>query len=194
MFYELKIEDHIRIPPEQLEKPVEEAITAMVKEKYEGFISSELGIVIDISNVENFEEGILIPGDGAVYRRTVFNLITFQPELHEVLYGRVKDIADFGVFMNIGPIEGMIHISQSMDDFVSFSKDKTLLGRDTKRSLRVGDNCKARVIAVSFKDLSNPKIGLTMRQGYLGKIEWIDEDATKKEGKSSASGSKSKKE
>ena len=33
---------------------------------------------------------------------------------------------------------------------------------------------KARLIAVSFKDVSNPKLGLTMRQEFLGKLEWID--------------------
>ena len=35
-------------------------------------------------------------------------------------------------------------------------------------------------IAVSFKDPANPKIGLTMRQAHLGKIEWIQEENTKK--------------
>ena len=82
--------------------------------------------------------------------------------------------------MNIGPIEGMIHISQTMDDFVSFSKDKVLVGKENKRTLKVGDKCKARIIAVSFKDLSNPKLGLTMRQPYLGKTEWVDEENEKK--------------
>jgi DNA-directed RNA polymerase subunit E'/Rpb7 len=43
--------------------------------------------------------------------------------------------------------------------------------------LKVGDICKARIIAVSYKDLSNPKIGLTMRQIGLGKDEWNIEPA-----------------
>ena len=69
----------------------------------------------------------------------------------------------------------MIHVSQTMDDFVSFSKDKVLLGKETKRTLRTNDLCKARVIAVSFKDVTNPKLGLTMRQPYLGKLDWFKE-------------------
>jgi DNA-directed RNA polymerase subunit E' len=88
--------------------------------------------------------------------------------------GKIKDIADFGAFLTLGPIDGMIHISQTMDDFVSFSKEKSLSGRDTKQNLRMGDHCRARVIAVSFKDVTNPKIGLTMRQAGLGKLEWIE--------------------
>ena len=66
-----------------------------------------------------------------------------------------------------------------MNDFVSFSKDKALQGKDTKRVLKVGDKCYGRVVAVSFKDITNPKIGLTMRQPGLGKFEWVSEDLKK---------------
>jgi DNA-directed RNA polymerase subunit E' len=110
-------------------------------------------------------------------------LLTFKPELHEVVVGKIKDIADFGAFINIGPIEGMIHISQTMDDFVSFSKDKTLTGKESKKSLKVGDVCRARIIAVSFKDPTNPKLGLTMRQQGLGKLDWIEEENQVDDGK-----------
>ena len=73
----------------------------------------------------------------------------------------------------------MIHISQTMEDYVSFSKTNALLGKTTKRSLKPGDLCVARIIALSHKG-NDPKIGLTMRQPGLGKIEWIKEDSTKK--------------
>jgi DNA-directed RNA polymerase subunit E' len=59
-----------------------------------------------------------------------------------------------------------------MDDFVSFSKDKVLSGKESKRTIRVGDLCRAKIVAVSFKDITNPKIGLTMRQYGLGKPDW----------------------
>ena len=74
----------------------------------------------------------------------------------------------------------MIHISQTMDDFVSFSKDKSLTGKETKRVLKVNDLCRARIIAVSFKDMLNPKLGLTMRQQGLGRIDWVKEDIEEK--------------
>ena len=140
--------------------------------------------MIDVSNVNKIAEGIIIPGDGASYFETQFELLTFRPELQEVVLGKIKDIADFGAFINLGPIEGMIHVSQTMDDFVSFSKDKVLAGKESKRTLRVGDRCRARIIAVSYKDITNPKLGLTMRQQGLGKLEWLEEDLKPKESKS----------
>jgi len=39
--------------------------------------------------------------------------------------------------------------------------------------------CIARIVAISHKG-DEPKIGLTMRQPGLGKIEWITEDAIRK--------------
>ena len=68
----------------------------------------------------------------------------------------------------------MVHISQAMDDFVSFSKAGSLTGKQSNRSLKTGDYVRARIVAISFKDPRNPKIGLTMRQPYLGKKEWIE--------------------
>lgn len=180
MFYKLKLKDHIRVPPKLFGTDVEQSVTIAIKKTYNNFISQELGIVIDVLGIGHINEGIIVPGDGATYYETEFELLSFKPELHEVVMGRVRDITDFGVFMSIGPIDGMIHISQAMDDFVSFSKDKVLAGKESGRTLKLGDQCKAKVIAVSFKDPSNPKIGLTMRQPTLGRLDWVKEDTEKK--------------
>ena len=175
MFYRTTLKSHIRVPPELLGNEVKTAITLQLKKQFEGYISREVGSVVEVSNVLEIGEGVIIPGDGAPYYETSFEIITFKPELQEVVWGMVKDIAEFGVFLNIGPMDGMVHVSQAMDDFVSLGKEKLLTGRDSKRTLKVGDLCKGRVIAVSFKDISNPKIGITMRQQGLGKPEWDQE-------------------
>ena len=183
MFYRVEVKDHIRVAPRLFAFDVNEAVLKAVKQKYDGMIDANLGVVIDVAKVKEIGEGVIIPGDGASYYDTTFELLTFQPELQELCTGKIKDIADFGAFITLGPIDGMIHISQTMDDFVSFAKDKTLSGRDSKRSLKVGDTCRARVIAVSFKDVTNPKIGLTMRQPGLGKLEWIAAEEAPSEAK-----------
>ena len=184
MYYKVEVKDRVRVPPDMFGLPLNEAVTKRIKKQFNGFISKELGIVIDIAQVKDVGEGVIIPGDGAAYYDTAFELLAFKPEMQEVVVGKIRDIADFGAFMEIGPIEGMIHISQTMDDFVSYSKDKVLLGKESKKSLKSGDVCKAKIIAVSFKDPMNPKIGLTMRQPGLGKLEWIEAEETAKEQKS----------
>ncbi len=174
MFYESEIKSHIRVPPNIFSGDTKDAIAKRLNEQFEGFISKDLGIVIFVSEIINIGEGVIIPGDGAAYYETVFRVFTFKPEVNELVYGKIRDITDFGAFMDLGGTEGMVHISQSMDDFVSFSKDKVLQGKKTGQSIKVGDKCRARIIAVSYKDLNNPKIGLTMRQEGLGKLEWLE--------------------
>ena len=176
MFYKVKVKDYIRVPPHMFNVTKKEAVLANVKSTYENYTSKELGFVINVIRVEDVKEGVIVPGDGAGFYETEFELLTFKPEMNELVYGKIRDITDFGAFMDIGGVEGMVHISQSMDDFVSFSKEKVLQGKKTGRSVKVGDKCKARIIAVSYKDLNNPKIGLTMRQEGLGKLEWVEED------------------
>ncbi|MAG16247.1 DNA-directed RNA polymerase [Candidatus Woesearchaeota archaeon] len=181
MFYRVQVEDHVRVPPTSFNLPKEEAIISMLEKQFEGFISKDLGIVISVSQLLNVHEGVIIPDDGAAFYKCTFELLTLKPELQEIVSGKVRDIADFGAFLNIGAIDGMIHISQTMDDFVSFSKEKVLVGKASTRSLKVGDLCRARIIAISYKDVANPKLGLTMRQPGLGKLEWLTEDEKPKE-------------
>ena len=172
MFYEVRAKTTVRVSPQFLSGDTEESIMKELNNQLEGYISQEAGFVIGVSDLINVGEGVLIPGDGASYHETEFHFLTFLPELQEVVLGKVSDITNFGVFMNIGALDAMIHISQTMDDFVSMSKTKTLAGKQTKQVLKVGDRCRGRIIAVSYKDISNPKIGLTMRQQGLGNVNW----------------------
>ena len=183
MFYSVKVKDHIRVPPSMFNRPEQEAVLANVKSTYENYISKDLGFVINVINVGKIKEGVIVPGDGAGFYETEFELLVYKPELNELVYGKIRDITDFGAFMDLGGTEGMVHISQSMDDFVSFSKEKVLQGKKNNQSIKVGDRCQARIIAVSYKDINRPKIGLTMRQEGLGKIEWLEQQKVEKETK-----------
>ena len=183
MYYKTKIHDYIRVPPASFNEDINISITLEIKKKYNGYISQELGFVIDVSKIDKVGKGIILPGDGSAHYQVEFTLIIYKPDLQEIVLGKITNVADFGAFLNIGPVEGMIHISQTMNDFVSFGKDGVLLGKNSKRSLKVGDICRARIIAVSYKDLSNPKIGLTMRQTGLGREDWAEEPVAEKETK-----------
>ena len=176
MYYKIELKDRIRVPPDLFNLEVKDSVIQSIKKKYSGYISKDLGIVIDVSNVKETGDGIIIPGDGSSYYEAVFDILTFKPELQEVILGKIRDIVDFGAFITLGPIDGMIHVSQTMDDFVSFSKEKTLSGKEGKKTLKINDVCRARIIAVSFKDPLNPKLGLTMRQQGLGRLDWIEEE------------------
>jgi len=180
MFYLLEVEDHIRVDPKHFGLPTKEAIEKQLNESYVNKVTKELGFVISVVSVDSVDDGVIIPGDGAAFYRSVFKLIVWKPELQELVYGTITDIATFGAFIQVGSAQAMIHISQTMEDYVSLTKSGTLSGKNTKRTLSKGDNCVARIVAISWKS-GEPKIGLTMRQPGLGKIEWLKEEKKKKE-------------
>lgn len=178
MFYLVEVEDHVRVTPEKFGMPTADAVKEQLMDTYSNFQDKDLGTVLSVLEVLKVEEGIIIPGDGAAYYKSLFKLIVFKPELQEMVYGTIEEIANFGAFINLGVIHGMIHISQTMDDYVSFSKTGSLAGKDGKKTLNIGDTCIARIVAISYKD-EEPKIGLTMRQPGLGKLEWVQAEKEK---------------
>ncbi|MDH5793163.1 MAG: DNA-directed RNA polymerase [Candidatus Bathyarchaeota archaeon] len=181
MFKLITLEDTIRIPPETFGNPLEAVGHQQVKAKYEGIVDEELGYVIAVINVEVNPIGKIIPGDGATYHKVTFSLLTFYPKVQEVLEGEVVEIADFGAFVRIGPIDALLHVSQLMDDFISYDeKQGVLLGKETKRKLTSGDQVRVRITAVSLgRAGSSGKIGVTARQPFLGKLEWIEREVQK---------------
>jgi len=175
MFKLITLQDTIRIPPETFGNPLEAVGREQVKTKYEGVVDEELGYVIAVTGVEVSPTGKIIPGDGATYHKVNFSLLTFYPIIQEIVEGDVVEIADFGAFVRIGPVDALLHVSQLMDDFISYDeKQGVLLGKETKRKLSSGDQVRVRITAVSLgRAGSSGKIGVTARQPFLGKLEWL---------------------
>jgi len=181
MFKLITMQDTIRIPPETFGSPIEKVGREQVKTKYEGIVDEELGYVIAVTSVEVSPIGKIIPGDGATYHKVTFSLLTFYPVIQEIVEGDVVEIADFGAFVRIGPVDALLHVSQLMDDYISYDeKQGVLLGKETKRKLTSGDQVRVRITAVSLgRAGSSGKIGVTARQPFLGKLEWIKQDTSK---------------
>jgi len=144
-------------------------------------VDEELGYVIAVADVKVSPVGKIIPGDGAAYHKVSFSLLTFYPKIQEVMEGEVVEIADFGAFVRIGPIDALLHVSQLMDDFISYDeKQGVLIGKETRRKLTSGDQIRVRITAVSLgKAGGSGKIGVTARQPFLGKLQWIKQEVQK---------------
>jgi len=184
MFKLITLEDTIRIPPEKFGQPIETVGYEQLKSKYEGMVDEELGYVIAVTEIQVNPVGKIMPGDGATYHKTVFSLLTFFPKIQEIVEGEVVEIADFGAFVRVGPIDALLHVSQLLDDYISYDeKQGVLMGKETKRKLATGDPVRVRITAVSLgRGGGSGKVGVTARQPFLGKLEWIKHDIEKLKG------------
>jgi DNA-directed RNA polymerase subunit E' len=184
MYKKMRLADTVRIAPEHLGDDVTEAVKIALINKLEGQIDKTIGAIVAVIDVVEVGEGHILAGDGAVYYDTIFNSITFKPELQEIIEGSIVEIVEFGAFVGIGPMDGLVHVSQLTDEYISFdSKNSRLVTKESNRSLSEGDHVRTRIVAVSINEQEprESKIGLTMRQPSLGRIEWIQEDIQNKE-------------
>ncbi|MGC9133129.1 MAG: DNA-directed RNA polymerase [Nanopusillaceae archaeon] len=180
MFYEIQLTDVVRIPPTELKGDVKDMIEKTLVNTYIGTSSKDYGIIVTIKSVDEISDGIMIFEDGGVYYKVKFTVISYIPLISEITYGIVSSIADFGAFINIGPIDGLVHISQVMDDDVSVSGKEALIGKNSRRILKVNDMVITRIITVSYKGISSLRVALTMKQPGLGKLEWLEQKTKSK--------------
>ena len=184
MYKKMRLADTVRIAPEMLGQPLEEAVMLALQDKLEGLVDKKIGAMVAIKNVIEVGEGHILAGDAGVYYDAVFDALTFMPEMQEIIEGSVLEVVDFGIFVGLGPLDGLVHVSQLTDEFVSYDeKNSRLITKESGKSITVGDQVRARIVAVSLNEREprDSKIGLTMRQHALGKLEWIEELRKEKE-------------
>jgi DNA-directed RNA polymerase subunit E' len=191
MYTIVELEDEIKVAPSKFELGREEAVKASLMERWDGVIDKRLGVVLVVTEVKNTGDGRIHAGDGSIHYPVLFEVLSYKPNQHEIIEGEIIDVTEFGVFLRLGPVDGMIHVSQLMDDFVSYDrKNSIFMGKETKQRMKEGDVVRGRIISVSVSG-GDYKIGLTARQPNLGSLEWLKESKSKSKG---GSGKQAKKE
>jgi len=175
MYYVAEVRDTIRVIPKRFGEDLEEVVLEICRETFEGTISKELGLTIVVVDLLEIGPGRLVPGDGAAFYDVIFSTLNYLPEDREFILGDVVEVTDFGVFLRLGCVDALCHVSQVADDYYSYSsKQGALLGRESGKTISVGDRVRARIIAVTIGK-SQIRIGVTMRQAGLGVESWVEE-------------------
>ena len=175
MYYVAEVRDTIRVIPKRFGEDLEEVVIQICRETFEGTITRDLGLTIVVIDLLEIGPGKLVPGDGAAFYDVIFTTLNYLPEDREFIIGDVVEVTDFGVFLRLGCVDALCHVSQVADDFYSYSsKQGALVGRESGKSISVGDRVRARIIAVTIGK-SQIRVGVTMRQAGLGVESWVDE-------------------
>jgi len=178
MYYLDHRRDVVRIPPARLGPELTGVLVELAQQQFEGKLVDGQNLAVTIRDVKPLGEGHIIHGDGGVYQEVEYEALVFRPEIQEIVEGSVVEIRKFGAFVRFGPLDGLLHVSQIMDDRVNIDEhNQRLVGVETKRDLKVGYKVRARVVSLSLSEISprDSRIGLTMRQPALGRFEWITE-------------------
>lgn len=177
MYYVYSIKDTFKMPPEYFDKDIEKVATELLKKKFEGTIEKALGVVVAVYDISSISDGTIFAGDPSTHHNVEFKMLTYMPHIEEVVAGEVTELAEFGAFIRIGPIDGLVHVSQITNDFLSFDrKIPAFVSKRSGRTLKKGDMVFAKISTVSMKtSVKDSKIALTMKPEGLGRPEWINE-------------------
>ncbi|MGA3020938.1 MAG: DNA-directed RNA polymerase [Candidatus Micrarchaeales archaeon] len=178
MYYLYTVKDSVSVPPKYIGEDVEKATTEILREKYERTLDKDFGIVLVVHNVRDVSDGYILPADPNIHHDVTFDLLTFKLDVDEVVVGEVSELADFGLFVRLGPVDGLVHLSQITSDFITYDrKAGVFISRNTKRTVKKGDSVYAKVSTISIRNtIQDVKIALTMRPEGFGKAEWIKEE------------------
>jgi DNA-directed RNA polymerase subunit E' len=184
MYKRVRLRDTVEVPPRHLADVSPELVRRLLQDKLEGRMDEGVGSVVSVTEVHDIGDGAVLPNRPGVYYEAAFDAVTFDPEMQEVVDGEVVEVVNFGAFVGIGPVDGLLHVSQISDEYLAYDEDnQQLASRDSNRTLGVGDSVRARIVTKSI-DERNPrdsKIGLTAKQPGLGKHGWLEEDRQRRE-------------
>ncbi|MFB6217902.1 MAG: DNA-directed RNA polymerase [Halobacteriaceae archaeon] len=179
MYKRVTLKDTVEVPPEHLADVTPERIKRLLREKLEGRMDEEVGSVVTVTEVHDIGQGAVLPNRPGVYYEAEFDALTFDPEMQEVVDGEIVEVVEFGAFVGIGPVDGLLHVSQISDEYLAYDgENQQLASRESDRDIGTGDAVRARIVTKSI-DERNPrdsKIGLTASQPGLGKLGWLREE------------------
>lgn len=133
---------------------------------FEGYKGQTLSFkIVELDKEKNrliLSHRAVVEEEKASHKKQVIN----QIHAGDVLDGKVQRIAAFGAFIDLGGIDGLVHISQVSHEHVS----------DVNEVLSVGQDVKVKVLSV---DPANERISLSIKDTLPGPWSNIEERAAK---------------
>jgi len=189
MYKRVTLRDTVEVPPEYLADVSPDLVKKLLQDKLEGRVDEDVGSVVSVIEVHDIGQGAVLPNEPGVYYEAEFDALTFDPQMQEVIDGEIVEVVNFGAFVGIGPVDGLLHVSQISDEYLAYDEEnQQLASRESNQTLGVGDAVRARIVTKSI-DERNPrdsKIGLTAKQVGLGKHGWLETEREKRQAQAEA--------
>ncbi len=146
------------LPVSQLSSKNYPRVSANEKDQIIGKLSKLVGMELNVKVIDvNRKDNKLIVSEKEAFKDEIMSLLAGL-EVGQIVDCVVTGLVDFGVFVNIDGIEGLIHISELAWDRIE----------NPSKVVKVGDKVKAKIIAID-----QDKLSLSIKQ--LSEDPWVEE-------------------
>ncbi|HDI06658.1 MAG TPA: DNA-directed RNA polymerase [Candidatus Aenigmarchaeota archaeon] len=181
MFYLLDIEEKVGVEAQKLKKNIQESIEEKLEDLH---LKEENGVFLGVVEIKKIgETGEILPEKPYIYFNVAYTCLFFQPVQNEIVEGYVTEVAEFGPFVRIGPIDALVHISQITKEKLTYNPEQDIItSKDSKIIIKKGDFVIAMVANSSISE-ERIRVNLTMKQEGLGLIKLLKKSKKKEKKK-----------
>lgn len=116
MFFLSELEHKLRLPPQLLDLPLEDAIKGQLESIFLDKVIAKLGLCISVYDIKSIDGGFVLPVEGAPTYTVVFRMIMFRPYVGEVIAAKLKDSNSKGLQLSLGFFDDIYIPSYALPD------------------------------------------------------------------------------
>ena len=181
MFYLVDVQEKVGIEAQNLKKDIKACAEERLEEMHS---KEENGVFLGVVEIKNIgETGKILPEKPYIYFDIEYTSLFFQPAQNEIVDGIITEIAEFGPFVRLGPIEAFIHISQITKEKLTYNPEQDIITtKDGKFVVKRDEKVRA-LVANSAISEDKVRVNLTMKQDGLGLISMLEKEKKTKKAK-----------
>lgn len=178
MFYLIDVREKVGVEAQRLKEDIKQSISESIEARH---AREENGFFLGVTEIKKIgESGDILPERPEIYFDVDYVALFFQPLQGEIIFGTVADVAEFGPFVRIGPLDALAHISQITAEKMTYNPQQDVIAnKDGKMTIQTGDSLIA-MVANSAISKERMRVNLTMKQDGLGLLKWLTKEKKKK--------------
>lgn len=165
------MKEKVGLEAQRIGKNINEGIIEKLEEVHS---KEQNGIFLGVTEILTVgETGEILPEKPYVYFDIEYTGLFFQPLQNEVVEGFVTEVAEFGPFVRIGPVDALVHISQITDEKLTYNPEQDIItSKDSKIIIKKNEPVRA-IVANSSISEERMRINLSMKQDGLGLLSLL---------------------
>lgn len=181
MFYLVDVREKVGVEAQRIKANIQESIEEKLEELH---LREDNGVFLGVTEIKKIgESGEILPEKPLIFFDVEYSALFFQPSVNEVIDGYVTEVAEFGPFVRIGPVDALIHISQVTKEKLAYNPEQDVIAsKDSKIIIKKDEAVRAAVVNSTISD-ERMRINLTMMKDGLGLMSLLKKAKKPKEKK-----------